>query len=128
ADGQELSRGFGRWYWIALYVAVVACLAMGRVIGPVALNVRHRLRVAEVVAEAGDMVSIYITGRRVEDLDVRAGQYFRWRFLARGAWWHAHPFSLSAAPNGRWLRLTVKVVGDHTSDLARLRPGVRIFA
>jgi ferredoxin-NADP reductase len=74
------------------------------------------------------MVSIYITGRRIEDLNARAGQYFRWRFLAKGCWWQAHPFSLSAAPNGRWLRLTVKVVGDHTSDLAALAPGVRVFA
>jgi predicted ferric reductase len=129
ADGQELNRGgFGHWYWVALYVFVVVCLFWGRLIGPVALNLRHRLRVAEVVAESGDMVSIYITGRRVEDLEVRAGQYFRWRFFAKGCWWQAHPFSLSAAPNGRWLRLTVKVVGNHTSDLQLMRPGVRIFA
>jgi predicted ferric reductase len=129
ADGQELSKGgFGHWFWVALYVFVVACLVQGRIIGPVTLNLRHRLRVAEVVAETRDMVSIYIDGRRLEDLDVRAGQYFRWRFLARGCWWQAHPFSLSAAPNGRWLRLTVKVAGDHTADLQRLRAGVRIFA
>jgi predicted ferric reductase len=129
ADGQELSKGgFGHWYWVGLYLFVVACLAWGRLIRPVTLNARHRLRVAEVVAESGEMISIYITGRRLEDLEVRAGQYFRWRFLARGCWWQAHPFSLSAAPNGRWLRLTVKVVGDHTSDLANMRPGVRIFA
>ena len=129
ADGQELSKGgFGKWYWVALYVFVVACLVWGRIVSPIALNLRHRLRVAEVVAESGDMVSIYITGRRVEDLDARAGQFFRWRFLAKGCWWQAHPFSLSAAPNGRWLRLTVKVVGDHTADLRHMRPGVRIFA
>jgi predicted ferric reductase len=129
AAGQELSRGgFGHWYWVALYAFVVVCLCWGRIVLPLRLNLRHRLRVAEVVAEGGDMVSIYITGRRIEDLDVRAGQFFRWRFMARGCWWQAHPFSLSAAPNGRWLRLTVKVVGDHTSDLAHLRPGVRIFA
>ena len=129
ADGQELNKGgFGHWYWVAVYVFVVACLIRGRVWGPIALNLRHRLQVAEVVAESNDMVSIYITGRRVEDLDVRAGQYFRWRFLAKGCWWQAHPFSLSAAPNGRWLRLTVKVVGNHTSDLQMMRPGVRIWA
>lgn len=34
-----------------------------------------------------------------------------WRFLTRGRWWQAHPFSLSAAPDGRSLRLTVKAVG-----------------
>jgi predicted ferric reductase len=129
AAGQELSKGgFGHWYWVALYVVTVSCVVSGRLIRPIWLNARHRLRVADVVAEAGDMVSIYITGRRLEDLDVRAGQYFRWRFLARGCWWQAHPFSLSAAPNGRWLRLTIKVVGKHTSDLRTLRPGVAIFA
>jgi predicted ferric reductase len=129
ADGQELSKGgFGHWYWVALYLFVVACLVWGRVLKPLQLNAQHRFRVAEVVAESGDMVSIYIKGRNLEDLEVQAGQYFRWRFLARGSWWQAHPFSLSAAPNGRWLRLTVKVVGDHTSDLSRMRPGVRVFA
>jgi predicted ferric reductase len=129
ATGQELiANGFGRWYWIGLYVFVLACLAWGRVIGPVVLNARHRLRVAEVVSEAPGMISVYIEGRRLADLRVRAGQYFRWRFLARRCWWQAHPFSLSAAPNGQWLRLTIKVVGDHTKDLARLRRGVRIFA
>ncbi len=129
ADGQELNKGgFGHWYWVALYVFVVGCLIRGRLLTPIAFNLRHRLRVAEVVAESDDMVSIYITGRRVEDIDARAGQYFRWRFLAKGCWWQAHPFSLSAAPNGRWLRLTVRVVGNHTSDLQKLRSGVRIFA
>ncbi|HEX6498871.1 MAG TPA: ferric reductase-like transmembrane domain-containing protein [Micromonosporaceae bacterium] len=129
ATGQELFRpGFGRWYWTALYLLVVACLVWGRVLAPLALNLRHLLRVAEVVPEGNDMISIYITGRRLDGLRVRAGQYFRWRFLTRGCWWQAHPFSLSAAPNGSWLRLTVKVVGDHTDDLRRLRPGVRVFA
>jgi predicted ferric reductase len=128
-DGQELSQGgFGHWYWVGLYLFVVANLIQGRVIGPIRLNLRHRLRVVDVVAESHDMVSIYIDGRRIEDLDVRAGQYFRWRFLAGGYWWQAHPFSLSAAPNGRWLRLTVKVAGDHTADLQRLQTGVRVFA
>jgi predicted ferric reductase len=129
ADGQELvGHAFGHWYWISLYVFVLACLAWGRVIGPIRLNLRHRLRVAQVVAEAPDMISIYITGRRLPGLNVRAGQYFRWRFLTRGRWWQAHPFSLSAAPNERWLRLTVKTVGDHTDDLRYLRPGARVFA
>ena len=38
------------------------------------------------------------------------------------------PFSLSAAGNGRWLRLTVKVVGRHTADLRDLTPGTRVWA
>lgn len=127
--GRELMNpGFGRWYWISLYVFVLGCLVWGRAIGPMLLNLRHRLRVVDVVPEAPDMVSIYISGRKLERLNARAGQYFRWRFLTRGCWWQAHPFSLSAAPNREWLRLTVKVVGDHTEELQHLEPGVRVFA
>ncbi len=129
ADGEELFRpGFARYYWMALYVVVLAFFAWSRVIGPLRLNLRHRLRVAHVVREGPDMVSIYIAGRALDRLRARAGQFFRWRFLTRGAWWQAHPFSLSAAPNGQWLRLTVKAVGDHTEELQYLRPGVRVVA
>jgi predicted ferric reductase len=128
ADGADLKAPFARWYWIALYVFVVVCLVWGRVLEPLWLNMRHRFRVLDVVAEGADMVSIYLGGRRLDRLDAQAGQYFRWRFLARGCWWQAHPFSLSAAPNADWLRITVKVVGDHTADLQYLQPGVKVFA
>ncbi|GAA3286536.1 ferric reductase-like transmembrane domain-containing protein [Dactylosporangium vinaceum] len=128
SDGQELYKpGLGRTAWIGFYVVTIAAVVLGRIVGPLWLNLRHRLRVADVVAEGPNMVSIYITGARLHDLDAKAGQFFRWRFLGRGLWWQAHPFSLSAAPNGRWLRLTVKTVGDHTQRLRAMRPGTRIF-
>jgi predicted ferric reductase len=127
-NGQELLKpGFGRTVWIALYVATIAIVVWGRIVAPVWLNLRHRLQVADVVAEGSDMVSVYITGRRLNGLDAKAGQFFRWRFLSKGLWWQAHPFSLSAAPNGQWLRLTIKSVGSHTERLRSVRPGVRIF-
>jgi predicted ferric reductase len=128
STGEQLSDGLGWWFWTGLHVFVIANLAWGRIIGPVVLNVRHRLRVVDVVEEAPGMVSLYIGGRRLPGLKVRAGQYFRWRFLTRDAWWQAHPFSLSAAPNHEWLRLTVKMVGDHTRALQHLRPGTRVVA
>ncbi|WP_239075520.1 ferredoxin reductase family protein [Planosporangium flavigriseum] len=129
ADGTDLLRGgFARWYWTSLYVFVVVCLIWGRVLEPLWLNLRHRFRVVAVVGEAPDMVSIYVGGRRLDKLEAQAGQYFRWRFLTRGNWWQAHPFSLSAAPNSDWLRLTVKIVGDHTRGLQRLKPGDRVYA
>jgi predicted ferric reductase len=128
ATGQELALpGPARIWWTGLYVAAVAAVGWGRVLAPFRLNLRHRLRVADVVAEAPGMVSVYVTGRRLDELDARAGQFFRWRFLTRGRWWQSHPFSLSAAPNGRRLRLTAKAVGDHTADLAGLRPGTPVY-
>ena len=129
AAGRDLSApGIARTYWLGLYWFVLACLFWGRIVAPLRLDLRHRLRVAEVVSEGADMFSIYVRGRRLEELNARAGQYFRWRFLARHCWSQAHPFSLSAAPNERWLRLTVKAVGEHTAQLRWLRPGVRVIA
>jgi len=128
ADGAELMRqGFGRRYWEVLYVFVIACLFWGRVMRPWGINLRHRLRVVKVVEESPDTVSIYVGGRHLDRLQVRAGQYLRWRFLMRRSWFQAHPFSLSAAPNNEWLRLTVKAVGRHTEDLQYLVPGIRVM-
>lgn len=69
------------------------------------------------------MVSIVCIGRNLNRLPVSGGQFFCWRFLTRGHWWQAHPYSLSALPQPPYLRLTVKGVGDHSASLAQLRPG-----
>jgi predicted ferric reductase len=128
AVGRELrNAGIGQTFWVGLYVFVVGCLVWGRVIAPLRLNARHRLRVADVVEEGQDTFSIYVRGTELEKLQARAGQFFRWRFLARGVWTQAHPFSLSAAPNEHWLRLTIKAVGDHTEQLRWLAPGTRVI-
>lgn len=128
ASGSELIGGeLGRIIWIGLFAIVLACLAWGRIVAPTRLNLRHRLQVADVVPEGKDMFSLYIQGQRLDELNVKAGHFFRWRFLTKGCWSQAHPFSLSAAPNGRWLRLTIKIVGDHTEDLRYIRAGVRVL-
>ncbi|MFF5171873.1 ferric reductase-like transmembrane domain-containing protein [Micromonospora sp. NPDC000089] len=129
SNGAQLFEpGPVRTGWIAGYLLVVAALVWGRLVAPLRFNLRHRLRVADVVAESPDTVSVYLTGRRLQQLELFGGQYFRWRFLTTGSWWQSHPFSVSAAANGRWLRLTVKVVGAHTRDLRELDPGTRVWA
>ncbi len=123
-----ISDPIARLYWIALYAAVIALVVVFRIGQPVALSVRHRLRVANVVTEAPGVVSIYITGRRLDELAVRAGQFFQWRFLAGDGWWRAHPYSISAAPNGQFIRLTVKDLGDDSRMLKRISIGTWVFA
>jgi predicted ferric reductase len=115
-------------YWRALYLAALAAIVVFRVLAPVVGYVRHRLRVAEVVAEGPGVVSVRIAGRRLERLGARPGQFFVWRFLGRGLWWSAHPFSLSAAPDGRFLRITVKALGDFSARLAAVPVGTRVLA
>ena len=88
----------------------------------------HGLRVVRVIEEGPGVTSIEIGGRRLERLRARSGQFFTWRFLTRDRWWEAHPFSLSAAPDGKRLRITVKGVGEYTAALRALRPGTRVIA
>jgi len=116
-------------YWRALFIATLALLVVFRVVQPLMRTVLLGLRVEEVVAEGPDVVSLRIGGRRLGRLDARAGQFFLWRFLStRGRWWEAHPFSLSAAPDGRSFRITVKGVGGYTRALRDVRPGTRVIA
>jgi predicted ferric reductase len=123
-----VGRPFARTYWTALYIATAAVIVGFRIVLPIARSLRHRLRVERVVPEGPGVVSIEVGGVRLERLGARAGQFFNWRFLERGRWWEAHPFSLSAAPDGHRLRITVKGVGDYTERLGTLRPGTRVVA
>jgi predicted ferric reductase len=116
-----------RAYWIAQFVLAFGLILLFRFGAPIALNLRHRLRVVRVVREGPGLTSIYVTGHELERLAVRSGQYFVWRFLDGHAWWHGHPFSLSSAPNGEWLRITVKALGDDTRSLQRLAVGTRVL-
>jgi predicted ferric reductase len=94
---------------------------------PVWRNARHRLRVTAVVRESDRIVSVYVGGRHLDRLRTEAGQFFCWRFLGRPGWTRANPYSLSAAPDGRSLRITVQEVGDGSAALSAVRPGTRVL-
>jgi len=115
-------------YWRALYVATLLLLIGFRVVAPVVDGFRYRLRVTDVVHEGPGVVSLRIAGRGLHRLQGRAGQFFLWRFLARGRWWASHPFSISEAPRGDSLRITVKALGDFTSRIGEIQPGTRVVA
>jgi predicted ferric reductase len=115
-------------YWRALYVAALALVVGFRIVRPIVDAARFGLRVAEVVPEGPGVVSLRLTGRGLERLNAEPGQFFLWRFLDRRRWWSAHPFSLSAAPDGHSLRLTIKAAGDFTSRIGDIAPGTRVVA
>ncbi|MGD0247987.1 MAG: ferredoxin reductase family protein [Candidatus Limnocylindrales bacterium] len=116
-----------RVYWIFLYVVAFGALLTFRFGQPIAISRRHRFRVVNVVEEAPGVASLYLAGRGLDQLPVRAGQWFRLRFLTRDGWFRSHPFSISAAPNGKYLRFTVKDLGDYTNKLQRMPVGTLVF-
>jgi predicted ferric reductase len=117
-----VGRPGARAYWYALYAVTLGCLVVFRVALPLWRS--RGLRVLRVIDEAPGVVSLEIGGR----LRARTGQFFMWRFLTRRHWWEAHPFSLSAAPDGGRLRITVKGLGDYSTSLREVAPGTRVIA
>ncbi|MFG2347344.1 ferredoxin reductase family protein [Streptomyces phaeochromogenes] len=122
------ASSFATAYWYGVWGVALGAVALGRLVLPLWRNMRHQLRVSAVVPESDNVVSIYMTGRDLDRLPARAGQFFLWRFLTKDRWWQANPFSLSAAPDGRTLRLTAKTAGDGTAALRHLKVGTRVFA
>ncbi|MEW2625726.1 ferric reductase-like transmembrane domain-containing protein [Streptomyces sp. NPDC048106] len=114
--------------WYALYLFVAALVVWFRILAPVRLNRRHRLRVESVQREAPGVYSVVVRGRDLGRLGARPGQFFRWRFLAEGMAWTSTPYSLSAPPRPDLLRITVKALGDHSTAVSLLRPGTRVWA
>ncbi|NUP21831.1 MAG: ferredoxin reductase family protein [Streptomyces sp.] len=115
-------------YWYGVWGVALGAVLVGRLVLPLWRNQRHHFRVSAVVPESDNVVSIYITGRDLDRLPARAGQFFLWRFLTKDRWWQANPFSLSAAPDGNRLRLTAKAAGDGSAALRHLKVGTRVFA
>ncbi|MEV5875923.1 ferric reductase-like transmembrane domain-containing protein [Streptomyces sp. NPDC052101] len=114
--------------WYALYLGVAALVLWFRILAPVRLNRRHRLRVESVHREAPGVYSVVVRGRYLDELGARPGQFFRWRFLGEGMGWTSTPYSLSAPARPDALRITVKALGDHSAAVALLRPGTRVWA
>jgi ferredoxin-NADP reductase len=83
--------------------------------------------VTSVRPEGDGVLSVYMSSRRGANVPVEAGQFFTFRFVGGKGWTRAHPYSLSAAPDGRSLRITAKVVGDGSAALRLLRPSTRVL-
>ncbi|MGW2237975.1 ferredoxin reductase family protein [Streptomyces sp. NPDC001759] len=122
------SSSAARTYWYGVWTVALGAVALGRLVLPLWRNSRHRFRVSAVVPESDNVVSVHITGKDLDKLPAQAGQFFLWRFLTRDRWWQANPFSLSAAPDGRTLRLTAKAAGAGSAALRHVKVGTRVFA
>jgi predicted ferric reductase len=126
--GQEfLTSPAATVFWWTLWAAAAGSILVWRVALPLWRSARHRLRVTSVVAEQPGVVSVYLAGRDLDRLPAEAGQFFGWRFLTGRGWTRAHPYSLSAAPDGRSLRITVKALGDDSAGVGAIRPGTAVL-
>ena len=122
-----IEHPLNRAYWIGLYVLMAFSVVWCRFLMPVVRSLRHGLRVESVVEESPDVYSVIMKGRNLAKLGAEGGQFFEWRFLTKGHFLVAHPYSLSAAPTARYLRITVKGLGDHSRSMVTIKTGTRVF-
>lgn len=117
-----------RVIWLLLYLGTASAVLTWRFVLPTARAWRHRLRVARVVVESSGMTSVWFTGKNLDELEVRAGNFMMFRFMSWGHLLTAHPYSISRVPEPEVLRITVGALGDHSRLLNDVRPGTLVFA
>jgi predicted ferric reductase len=122
----DVSYGFGLYYWCILNFFVFGLVVAYRFIRPFVLYYRHRFYVARVVKETHDVHSIYLKGRKIGGFNFEEGQYLSISFLTKGMW-QPHPFSISSAKNGEYIRVSVKSSGDYTSKIGNIQSGTKAF-
>ncbi|MFA5185709.1 MAG: ferredoxin reductase family protein [Patescibacteria group bacterium] len=125
--GRDLMDTTFAGYWYALYAFVILNFVYYRFFRPLYNQFRFGFTVDRIVEETPDVISIYLKGQSLEKFSYKAGQFLIVRFLAKGYWWQAHPFSISSSPGDGNLRLTIKNSGDFTASLWQLKPGSKVL-
>jgi predicted ferric reductase len=116
---------FSRWMWIALHVGIGIMLIRGRWGRLIAATLRP-LHIAETRRLNDNTTELRLAGGALHKMVGDAGQFVIVRPLAKGLWWQAHPFSLSAAPTTDGLKISVKSLGDGSASIGRLPRGTRV--
>ena len=119
--GDFVAHPPAKLFWWTAWGATAAAVVAYRVVAPLRQNARYHLVVDRVTVEAPGVVSVEVTGRSLPP--ARAGQFFVFRFRHGHGWTRGNPYSLSAAPDGRRLRITATDDGR----LAALPRGTRVY-
>ena len=128
-DGNELIADVNAAnYWRALFFFALAIVVWYRLLRPIINTFRYGIKVTEVINEGPEIVSLRLSGRGLDRLGTKAGQFYFWRFFTKGFWYTQHPFSLSEAPKGDRFRITIKNLGDHSARFGEIPVGTRVFA
>jgi predicted ferric reductase len=113
-------------YWLALNFTGVGLVLLYRFLRPLYLFARHQFTVESVEQETEGVYSLTLSGRRLDAFHFEAGQYANILILRRGML-QFHPFSFSAAQDGKRVRFTIKALGDYTKKIGAIPPGTKVI-
>jgi len=126
-DGMHFHELWAQLYWWGMYLIALAAIIGYRLALPLWRSAHHRITVTSVKPETPGVVSILMQGHRLDKLRTKSGQFFIWRFLDGNGWSRGNPYTISDAPDGDQLRITIQAAGDGSERAARLTPGTRVL-
>jgi len=122
-----ISNIYFQGYWILLYTFALGNLFFYRFFLPGYYFYKHQFVVEKIERENDNTFSVYISGKNLDKFKYEAGQFAIWRFLDKKRFLQAHPFSFSSNPIEKLLRITVKNLGDFTSQMSEIKPGTKVI-
>lgn len=112
--------------WVTLSVAAMGMLVHNRVWRPLQMKKRP-WKVVSVTEEVDTIWSVELEPVSHSGIEFKAGQ-FVWITLGDTPFkLQQHPFTISSAPGKKTIRLTIKALGDFTSEIENLETGTTAF-
>ncbi len=125
--GGDLQNKLFASYWYILYFFAFGNLIIFRAAVPIYKSYTQDYKIDRIVRETHNVVSIYIKGKDLQKLSIKPGQFMIFRFLSKGFWWEAHPFSVSNINTKKEIRISIKSVGDFTSKINHIKPETKVL-
>lgn len=113
-------------YFIALYVFTLVNVVWFRSLSAVVRSYRMGLRVSKVIPAGNNSTSVYVSGKNIQGMGVKSGQFFMFRIMTLRDFWRPHPFSVSSSANEDFIRFTIGDRGDDTSRIKDLKVGTKV--
>ena len=125
--GYYVSGPWRRGLWIAMSLAILGLLVYSRVIKPWR-SLRRPWRVRSVQALPGDTWHLWLEADGHDGVSFAPGQ-FAWVTIDRSTFsLREHPFSFSSsAEDPHQVRVTIKELGDFTSQIGEVAEGTRAY-
>jgi len=112
--------------WVTLSLAAIGMLVHNRVLRPMQMKKRP-WKVSSIYEETDDTWSVWMQPVGHNGLKFEAGQFI-WITLGDSPFsLQQHPFTISSAPGQKKIRLTIKELGDFTSQIDTLEAGSLAF-
>ena len=125
--GYYVQEPLKRGLWIALAFSWIIALSYIRIVKPI-IMLKHPYTVERVVQERGNTWTLILKPDGHEGMSFRPGQ-FVWAKIGKSPFAiREHPFSFSSSAMRKGdLEISIKELGDFTSQIGGVVPGTRVY-